>query len=76
MDSQTERVETTSEQQFRIKVDGFWARRRRDRFVFRYLARIIWMWLTIGGRIRRAHRHARRTGTIYYIDNILGGGDV
>ena len=76
-EAQTEtRQETTSEKQFRIKEDSFWLRRERDIFVFRYLARVVWMWLTVGGRIRRAHREAQRTGKIYYIDNIMGGGDV
>ncbi len=78
-DSQSQtpnRQETSSEKQFRIKEDSFWLRRKRDVFVFRYLARIVWMWLTIGGRIRRTHREAKRTGNIYYIDNIMGGGDV
>jgi len=74
---QTEtRQATTSEKQFRIKEDSFWLRRKRDIFVFRYLARIVWMWLTVGGRIRRAHQDAKRTGKTYYIDNIMGGGDV
>ena len=70
------RQETTSEKQFRIKVDSFRLRLQRDIFVFLYLARIIWMWLTVGGRIRRAHRAAQRSGKIYYIDNIMGGGNV
>ena len=70
------RQATTSEKQFRIKEDSFWLRLERDIFVFRYLARIVWMWLTVGGRIRRTHRDAKRTGKIYYIDNIMGGGDV
>ncbi len=70
------REQTTSEQQFRIKEDSFWLRLKQDVFVFFYLCRIVWMWLTVGGRIRRAHREAQKTGNIYYIDNIMGGGDV
>lgn len=70
------RQETSSEKQFRIKENSFWLRRKRDIFVFQYLVRIVWMWLTVGGRIRSAHRKAQRTGNIYFIDNIMGGGDV
>ena len=76
MNKQSERVATTSEQQFRIKVDSFWVRRLRDWFVFRYLVRIIWMWMTVGRRIRNAHQEAKRSGTIFYIDDLMGGGDV
>jgi hypothetical protein len=72
----TPREKTTSERQFRIKQAGFGARLRRDVFVFRYLTRIIWMWLTVGGRIRRRHREAAKAGEIYYIDDIMGGGNV
>ncbi len=71
-----ERQETTSEKQFRIKEDSVFLRLKRDIFVFRYLARIVWMWLTVGGRIRRAHREAARNGRVYYIDDIMGGGNV
>jgi len=70
------REKTTSEKQFRIKEDSFVLRLKRDIFVFRYLCRIVWMWLTVGGRIRRAHREAARAGQIYYIDDIMGGGKV
>ena len=67
---------TTSEKQFRIKEKSFWLRLKRDIYVFRYLARIVWMWITVGGRIRRAHDEARKTGSIYYIDDVTGGGNV
>ncbi len=70
------REKTTSERQFRIQENNFWLRRKRDWFVFSYLACIIWMWLTVGRRIRKTHRQAERDGKIYYIDNVMGGGDV
>lgn len=70
------REETTSEKQFRIKEDGFWPCLKRDIFVALYLWRLTWKWLTVGWRIRKAHREAQRTGNIYYIDNIMGGGDI
>lgn len=70
------REETTSEKQFRIKTDSYWLRLKRDIFVFLYLFRVVWKWLTVGRRIRQAHMQAKRNGTIYYIDDIMGGGDI
>jgi len=70
------REQTTSEKQFRVKEDSFWLRLKRDIFVFFYLSRLVWIWMTVGRRIRRTHAEARKTGKIYYIDNIMGGGDV
>lgn len=75
-DQTPDRQQTTSEKQFRIKENSVWLRRKRDIYVFRYLLRIVWMWVTVGGRIRRRLRDAEKTGTTYYIDDIMGGGNV
>ena len=75
-DDNTPREATSSEKQFRIKQSGFVPRLRRDIYIFRYLWRIIWMWLTVGRKIRRRRAEAERSGNIYYIDDIMGGGNV
>jgi hypothetical protein len=66
---------TSSEQLFRIYERGFVKRLGRDWRVFRYLWRIFWLWLTVGGKLRRAKREAARTGRVFTIDHIAGGGE-
>ena len=69
------RQQTTSEKQFRLYERGFLKRLSRDWFVLRYLWRITWLWLTVGGRLRREKRKARREGRVFYLDNLMGGGN-
>ena len=73
--SDAQRRATTSEQQFRLYENSLAKRLKRDWFVFRYLFRIYWLWLTVGGKMRRAKRRAVRTGEVFYIDHIAGGGE-
>lgn len=68
------REQTTSEKQFRLYERGFRKRLARDWWVFKYLWRIFWLWLTVGGRLRRAKRQAARDGRVLYLDEIMGGG--
>jgi hypothetical protein len=68
------RQRTTSEKQFRLYERGFRKRLSRDLFVFGYLWRIFWLWLTVGGKLRRAKRRAAREGRVLYLDEIFGGG--
>ncbi len=72
--SESKRQRTTSEKQFRLYERGFVTRLKRDWFVFRYLLRIWWLWLTVGGKLRRAKRRAAATGEVFHIDHIAGGG--
>ena len=69
------RKQTTSERQFRLYQPGWRRWIARDWFVLRYLLRITWLWLTVGGRLRRAKRRAQRLGRVFYIDRVIGGGD-
>ena len=69
------RKATTSERQFRLYDPGLRQRLRRDWFVLRYLGRITWLWLTVGGKLRREKRRAAREGRVLYIDHVMGGGD-
>jgi hypothetical protein len=69
------REQTTSEKQFRLYERGLGKRLARDWFVFKYLTRIFWLWLTVGGKLRRAKRRAAREGRVLYVDNIFGGGN-
>jgi hypothetical protein len=50
---------TASERHFRIYSRNPWRRLRRDVWVFLYLAKIVWLWWRVGGRLRRAARRAR-----------------
>jgi hypothetical protein len=69
------RQQTTSEKQFRLYERGWRKRLARDVWVSRYLWRIFWLWLTVGGRLRRAKRRAARDGQVLYVDSIMGGGN-
>lgn len=68
------RQQTTSEKQFRLYEPGLGKRLARDVWVFKYLWRIFWMWLTVGGKLRRAKRQAAKEGRVLYLDEIMGGG--
>lgn len=68
------RKSTTSEQQFRLYDRSFLRRIRRDVFVLRYLARILWLWLTVGRKLRRAKLDATQSGDVLYVDEIMKGG--
>ncbi len=70
------RKQTTSEKQFRVYAPGWRARLARDWFVARYIWRIFWLWLTVGGKLRRAKRAAAREGRVLPIDRVMGGGDL
>ena len=38
-----------------------------------YIVFLIWTWLTLGGRVRRAKRHAEKTGEKFCIDHLASG---
>lgn len=69
------RKKTTSERQFRLYETGWRKRLARDLFVLRYLWRFTWLWLFVGGRLRREKRRAQKEGRVIYVDNIMGGGN-
>lgn len=39
-----------------------------------YIAFLIWTWLVVGGRVRRARRRAERMGNQLHIDDLADGG--
>lgn len=67
---------TSSEKQFRVYEPGLRKRIARDWFVARYIWRIFWLWLTVGGKLRKAKREAARDGRVLPIDRVMGGGDL
>ena len=69
------RHRTSSERYFRLYENDWRKRFARDLWVLRYLWRIFWLWLTVGGRLRREKRRAEREGRVFHIDHIMGGGD-
>jgi hypothetical protein len=64
---------TASERHFRIYSRNPWRRLRRDVWVFLYLAKIVWLWWRVGGRLRRAARRARAEGKPLVLDRVMGG---
>jgi hypothetical protein len=50
-----------------------WRRLLRNLRLFGYIGFLVWTWLVLGGRVRRARREARRSGRPYYIDELAGG---
>jgi hypothetical protein len=68
------RQSTSSEKYFRLYESGWRKRFARDWWVFKYLLRIFWLWLTVGGKLRRQKRRAARQGRVFHIDHIAGGG--
>ncbi|MEN8195869.1 MAG: hypothetical protein ABFS30_05045 [Pseudomonadota bacterium] len=69
------RQRTSSERYFRLYENDRRKRLSRDLWVLRYLSRIFWLWLTVGGRLRREKRRAERAGRVFHIDRIMGSGD-
>ncbi|MGE0737124.1 MAG: hypothetical protein AB7P50_20480 [Alphaproteobacteria bacterium] len=64
---------TASERHFRIYESNPWRRFRRDLWVFLYLAKIVLLWLRVGGRLRRELRRAKRDNRPIVLDRIMGG---
>ncbi len=54
--------------------EATWRQRRaRDWRLFRHIARVFWMWCTVGRKLRRAYREADRTGQPVIIDHLKRG---
>jgi hypothetical protein len=51
-----------------------WRRLLRNVRLLGYIASLIWKWLVLGSRVRRACSKARRTGTPYFIDELGSQG--
>ncbi len=68
------REQTSSERNFRVYEDSSWLRFRRNIRIFIYLAKLYWRWLWFGGRIRKAWRHADKTGQPFVLEEVLGIG--
>lgn len=63
----------TLEDRFCVREGGWWRRSRRDVALLAYLARLIWLWLVPGGRVRRAYRAKAAAGDVYWVDRPGGG---
>lgn len=46
----------------------------RDLALIGSSARFLWLWLTLGGRLRRTVRDAEREGRVVRLEDELGGG--
>ncbi len=42
----------------------------RDMRMLGYILQVIYAWVFIGGRVRRAYRHCERTGETWWIDEL------
>jgi len=50
-----------------------WRRLERNLRLLGYVAFMVWTWLVLGGRVRRARRRALRSGRPYYVDELASG---
>jgi hypothetical protein len=57
----------TVDKQFMVKA-SLWERLRRDIRLLRRMARMLWTYIWIGGRIRRAYRAKEAAGEVYWVD--------
>ena len=48
-------------------------RLKRDWRLGKHMLRILWMWMTVGRRLRRATREAEAAGTSFKIDHLKRG---
>jgi len=58
---------------FYLTTSSPWKRLLRNLRLLGYICFLIWTWLVVGGRVRRACRTARDTGQPYYIDELASG---
>lgn len=47
----------------------------RDLRIIGSSASFLWLWFTLGGRLRRALRDAERGGRVIYLEDIFGPGE-
>ena len=50
-----------------------WQRLRRDWVLGRHLLRVFWMYMTVGRKLRKAHREAEAAGRPIPIDRLRRG---
>ncbi len=56
--------------------DAPWtARLWRDLCIIGSSARFVWLWLTVGRRVRRAVADAEREGRVLCLEELFGAGD-
>ena len=60
-------------EEFYLTTRNPWRRLRRNLRLLGYIGFMAWVWLIVGGRVRRARRKALRGGQPYYVDE-LGSG--
>lgn len=61
------------EREFVLGEAGFFRRLRRDRILAGHLLRVLWMWATVGRRLRREYRRAQAEETALQIDHLRRG---
>lgn len=55
--------------------DAAWpARLWRDLRIIGSSARFLWLWITLGRRVRRAVQEAERHGRVVYLEDLFGAG--
>jgi hypothetical protein len=58
----------TFQQRYYLRTRNPLARCWRNVRLLGYIARVVWTWLFLGGRVRRALRRAEARGELYRID--------
>lgn len=60
-------------EEFYLTTPNPWRRLRRNLRLLGYIGFMAWVWLIVGGRVRRARRKALRSGQPYYVDELASG---
>jgi hypothetical protein len=60
-------------EQFYLTTASPGPRLRRNLRLLSYIAFLLWTWLVVGGRVRRACRRARSGGEPFVVDELAGG---
>lgn len=63
----------TFEETYTLRERGLGKRIRRDLRVALALIKMLWVWLTVARRVRRAYRAKEAAGEIYWIDGVARG---
>lgn len=60
-------------EQFYLTTPSPWRRFTRNLRLLAYIVFLLWTWATVGGRVRRACKHAGRGGKPFEVDSLASG---
>ena len=62
--------EKTFQERYYVTEPGWPRRLFRDAALVIYIVRMLWMWLVVGGRVRRDYRRCMKSGNVYRVDHL------